>query len=750
MSTSYHNKPPADNTQFAPDMLRAALWYARSGIHVLPLHSIGDHGQCTCGKPDCKYTGKHPRTNKGVWDATTDPAQIRRWWRQWPNANIGISCGPSGLIILDLDEYKRAYAGDGLLGDADLDTVTVITGGGGRHVWYRAPAGERLGNRTGNLPAGIDVRGHGGYVVAAPSLHVSGNRYSFLEGHEHTRHAIAPLPAWLADLLRAAQADDVHVTLPAPGPQAPDLAQWDLPAGIFDAILTPHATRGGRSDTDYAIAAALVRAGATDDDIAQVFYHYPTSGKYSDRCRRSQRGGADYLARTIAAARRSATHDPPDPQITPRLQALRTWAHGPDAAEEMRAAGIERIADLRKTVDALLEHALRKRTPRAVLSTRQLGELVNAGHVTVWRHVQRLAGGLTVKRNGEKVLLPGLEWVRIASTENGLFTIDLAPLLERDLSETLCTPYVGSSVSARTVSLGSPLVGQGPSPSTFYADHRPDDAFVSYPRSHAAKRRRCSPDDLLPSLTASCLTVAAHLEAHAGATVKSIAGATGLTVSAIRVALRRLREHGLLVIWAEGRRHAYDLHPDHEERLDDLRPDLASYGLGILRQLRDANARAAYAATCLRWKPDERTAAKLKARRDENDAIAEQWAAQLEGMGIDWKVKVRPGRPRQRLHHDAAARWESLGSLWDTWRALGEDLDRDGKERLITLGIAGEDADDERYRKVRAHVRELVDELLSLAHRRHRFMRRPAPDPVDAPAPVFDERPGLFAQAVTA
>ena len=68
--------------------LEAALYYASLGWPVLPLHTLLEGGVCSCHKPDCSRPGKHPRTERGLREATTDPAKIRQWWSQWPDANL--------------------------------------------------------------------------------------------------------------------------------------------------------------------------------------------------------------------------------------------------------------------------------------------------------------------------------------------------------------------------------------------------------------------------------------------------------------------------------------------------------------------------------------------------------------------------------------------------------------------------------------------------------------------------------------
>src|SRR6516225_3525028 len=84
-------------------LLRAALGYAGRGWGVLPLHGVAQ-GQCSCGKKDCGSPGKHPRTLRGLKDATINEDIIESWWDQWPAANVGLATGSrSGLFMLGPD-----------------------------------------------------------------------------------------------------------------------------------------------------------------------------------------------------------------------------------------------------------------------------------------------------------------------------------------------------------------------------------------------------------------------------------------------------------------------------------------------------------------------------------------------------------------------------------------------------------------------------------------------------------------------
>ena len=191
-----------DNEGAGNALLAAALQYAARGWHVLPL----------------RPAGKQPLTRHGCQEATADAAAIVAWWRRWPQANVGIACGPSGLVVIDLDrdkggleawaDLRRRYAFD----DA---TVMALTGGGGMHLYYRAPADLPIGNSAGRLGPGIDVRGSGGYVVAPPSRHPSGRPYTWDVGFHPDETAIAPLPPPLTQLLAAPVKGHAETATPA-------------------------------------------------------------------------------------------------------------------------------------------------------------------------------------------------------------------------------------------------------------------------------------------------------------------------------------------------------------------------------------------------------------------------------------------------------------------------------------------------------------------------------------------------------
>jgi type II secretory pathway component PulM len=181
--------------------LGAALYYASLGWWVFPCHSVyGKDRRCDCGQEVCDRAGKHPHTRNGLTDATTDPKVIRAWWQRWPSANVAIATGKkSGLWVVDveregLDRHAR------LLLDLP-DTVEGETGGAGRHLFFRYPADGEWKNHTGLLPE-LDIRGEGGYVIAAPSLHRSGGRYEWDGFHAPDCHELADAPGELLAVSR--------------------------------------------------------------------------------------------------------------------------------------------------------------------------------------------------------------------------------------------------------------------------------------------------------------------------------------------------------------------------------------------------------------------------------------------------------------------------------------------------------------------------------------------------------------------
>lgn len=183
-------------------LVEAALKYAELGWPVLPLHTPNGDGSCSCKNQNCERIGKHPRVLHGVNDATVDEEIIKQWWEKWPDANIGIAAGiTSNITVLDIDPKDNGHVNLAQLEEEYgklPQTLRARSGSGGQHIFFNYLGGFK--NSAGKIREGIDIRTQGGYIVAAPSLHVSGNRYQWIK-HDSD---IAEMPEWLKVLLREA------------------------------------------------------------------------------------------------------------------------------------------------------------------------------------------------------------------------------------------------------------------------------------------------------------------------------------------------------------------------------------------------------------------------------------------------------------------------------------------------------------------------------------------------------------------
>lgn len=156
---------------------------------------------------------KRPCIEQWRTRASFDLDQVECWWRQFPGAAPGIECEKSGLLVLDLDRHGGP---DGVaafeqlcVGRQSFPAHPVTeTPSGGRHLFFMQPNdGAPLGNGTGRLPPGIDVRGVGGFIIAPGSTRADGERWRPLEGtpsliRAFQAESIPALPRWLACLLR--------------------------------------------------------------------------------------------------------------------------------------------------------------------------------------------------------------------------------------------------------------------------------------------------------------------------------------------------------------------------------------------------------------------------------------------------------------------------------------------------------------------------------------------------------------------
>ena len=198
----------------------------------------------------------------GCHSASSDEAQVRQWWATRHDHGIGLACGPSGIVVLDVDPRN---GGDEALrtlvaGQAWPKTPAAKTGGGGWHFLYRAPVDPTTGELVplrGKLSPGIDVKGAGGYIVVAPSTHPFGDRYRWSNEARPSETPLADLPTWVLDLLRVPEADPT----PPPRKQGPGASPLER-ASHYLAQMDASVAGSGGHQALWRAAIVLVRGFA--------------------------------------------------------------------------------------------------------------------------------------------------------------------------------------------------------------------------------------------------------------------------------------------------------------------------------------------------------------------------------------------------------------------------------------------------------------------------------------------------------
>lgn len=203
--------------------LEHAIYYHRAGAVPIPLDWPTPEGTSGSGKAEKpRDIGKRPLLGTRYQDTRPDEDQIRRWWRRWPEANVGLLLAPSGLVVLDADCPEAIVAVEAL----GVAGAVVCATGAGRHYYWRrpedAPATRAIKIRKGEgwlWGVGEDApTGHGvdlladGYAVVGPSIHRTGRRYEPIDFA-----ALVEPPAWVVEELHRANAPTPKEA-PAPAP----------------------------------------------------------------------------------------------------------------------------------------------------------------------------------------------------------------------------------------------------------------------------------------------------------------------------------------------------------------------------------------------------------------------------------------------------------------------------------------------------------------------------------------------------
>ena len=226
-------------------LLEHALANVYRGLRIFPL------------EPD----GKKPIVRNWEEYATDDPEIVQKIWKKNPAANIGVACGPSDLVVLDIDMKHGKNGLQSLEKYESKLTFSVSTPTGGVHHYYSREVPCR--NSVDKLGEGLDTRADGGYVVGAGSV-IQGTEYEIVNDT-----GVVAAPPWLLN------GHSVEAVIKAEATaQEVDFSRAEKYL-ITDA---PPAIQGqGGDHTTYQVACRLRDFGLTDSIAIMI-------ERYNPRC----------------------------------------------------------------------------------------------------------------------------------------------------------------------------------------------------------------------------------------------------------------------------------------------------------------------------------------------------------------------------------------------------------------------------------------------------------------------------------
>lgn len=240
-------------------MLNYALKYRSLGLSVIPL----------------RQNGKEPLILWAEFQKRRATEQeIKEWWNAVPNANIGIVTGKiSDLIVVDLDGME----GIGSAQKLGLTSSLVSLTGNGKHLWYKNNPNVQNSVRT--LP-GVDIRAEGGYIVAPPSIHKSGKRYRWLNGHNPVQimAKLQPFPTALWNVPADTKVDGNRKEEGWIAKALQEMKNGNIDDTLFTVCSRLRADGYSADDTRVLLSPHAERAGATprhlEDKITNVWNRY--------------------------------------------------------------------------------------------------------------------------------------------------------------------------------------------------------------------------------------------------------------------------------------------------------------------------------------------------------------------------------------------------------------------------------------------------------------------------------------------
>lgn len=173
--------------------------------------------------------------------------------------NVCVVTGsPSGIVVVDVDSHEAQQLIDGL----ELPLTPTVRTARGRHLYFKAPA-YSVRNSVNIEGVKLDIRGDGGYVIAAGSIHPDGSVYKWLVSPDET--AFAPFPDQLAALIVSRKVKEHGAASSTAGPaRAAPRRAAGLDAFLLNELEEAQAeiagaAKGQRNDTLFKMAARMAR-----------------------------------------------------------------------------------------------------------------------------------------------------------------------------------------------------------------------------------------------------------------------------------------------------------------------------------------------------------------------------------------------------------------------------------------------------------------------------------------------------------
>ena len=232
--------------------LDAAIGYIGRGWHVFP----------------CWPRTKRPACAHGLRDATLDLATAGAWFSR--GYNVAVATGQvSGVVVVDVDVRHggTVAALERRFGPLPR-TPRAVSGGGGLHLWFRAPAFETRANTQ--VMDGVELKGDRGSITAPPSMHASGRRYAWVREMSPDDLALADLPDAIAQLARRRPPTPVRPVAAVGDTRMSRWAESALEREVEVLASTANGTRNAATNRAAYLMGQLVGARALSEEHVAI------------------------------------------------------------------------------------------------------------------------------------------------------------------------------------------------------------------------------------------------------------------------------------------------------------------------------------------------------------------------------------------------------------------------------------------------------------------------------------------------